>query len=129
MKRFVFVSCILSFLLVIHPVFADQTASSTVPITVRIDFGPADRPSIEKQILIQDQSTPKEAIKSFISIQEGFVCCHDNEIKGIDGVSADPIKNRWWRLKINGDSRNVSPEKSKLKAGDVMEWVYFEDVQ
>lgn len=129
MKRFIFISCILSFLLAIHPVFADKPADTTIPITVKIDFGPADRPAIEKKISVRNQSTPKEALKNFISVEEGFVCCHNKEIKGIGGVNADPVKNRWWRLKINGDSKNVNPEKSKLKAGDVMEWSYFEDAQ
>ena len=129
MKHSIFFSCILSFLLVIHPVFAEKAYSPTVPITVKIDFGPADRPSIEKKIRIQDQSTPKEALKSFISVEEGFVCCHDGEIKGIGGVGVDPIKNRWWLLKINGSAKNANPQKTKLKAGDLMEWVYSQEVQ
>ena len=46
-----------------------------------------------------------------------------------DGVRIDPMQNRWWQLKINGTSKNASPHKSHLKAGDVMHWIYFEDKQ
>lgn len=100
-----------------------------VPIQVRIDFGFLDKPLIEKEVIIKEGTTPRDALKESVSVEEGFVCCKDNEVKGIGGISADPMKNRWWRLKINGSSKNASPLKSHLKAGDVMEWVYFEDAQ
>ena len=100
-----------------------------VTITVRIDFGPAGKPIVEKEITIPEGATPKEALSKICPIEGGAACCHPGEVKGIDGVSIDPMRNRWWRLKINGTAKNASPHKSHLKAGDVMEWIYFEDRQ
>ena len=104
-------------------------AEAMVPITVKIDFGPAEKPSVEQKISIKEGATPNEALKAFLPVEQGAICCDAKEIKTINGVAADPVKNRWWRLKINGTSKNASPYKSHLKAGDVMEWIYFEDAQ
>lgn len=100
-----------------------------VPLTVRIDFGPAGKPLIEKEIKIPEGATPKQALQGMIPVIEGSACCDPAEVKGIDGVTIDPMKNRWWRLQINGTSKKASPHKSHLKAGDRMEWIYFEDKQ
>lgn len=96
---------------------------------MRVDFGPAGKPEVQKEILVKDRSTPKEALKQVASIEEGKACCHPAEVKGIGGVSVDPLENRWWQLKINGTGKNASPHKSHLRAGDLVEWVYFEDLQ
>ena len=100
-----------------------------VPISVRIDFGPAGKALIEKEIKVPEGATPKQALQGMIPIVEGSACCDPAEVKGIDGVLIDPMQNRWWRLKINGASKKASPHKSHLKAGDRMEWIYFEDQQ
>jgi hypothetical protein len=100
-----------------------------VPIYVSIDFGPAGRPAIAKEVIVPEGATPKQALKKICAVQEGAACCHAEEVKGINGVSVNPLENRWWRLQINGTSKNVSPYKSHLKTGDRMAWIYFEDKQ
>ena len=100
-----------------------------VSLTVRVDFGPAEMPTIEKEIMIPEGATPKEALKRVCPIEAGAACCHPAEVKGINGISMDPMRNRWWILKINGSKKNASPHKSHLKAGDRMEWIYLEDKQ
>ncbi len=126
---------VLLFLLVSPQLVAGNLLSASlvpakmVPTTVRIDFGPAGKPSIEKEIKIPEGATPKQALAKICPFQSGATCCDPAEVKGIDGVSVDPLQNRWWQLKINGTRKNASPHKSHLKAGDVMEWIYFEDKQ
>ncbi len=100
-----------------------------VPIHVRIDFGPAGKPVVEREITIRERSTPKEALRQIFPIVEGSACCDPAEVKGIDGVVIDPMANRWWQLKINGTREKASPHKSRLRAGDRMEWIYFEESQ
>lgn len=100
-----------------------------VPIMVRIDYGPAGKPPLEKEIQIRERATPKEVLKQIVPVVEGSACCDPAEVKGIDGVTIDPLANRWWTLKINGTKKNASPHKSHLKAGDRMEWEYIEDRQ
>lgn len=110
-------------------IFTAALPTKWVPIQVRIDFGPAGKPLLEREVQILEGATPKEALKQIVPIVEGSACCDPAEVKGIDGVTIDPMENRWWRLKINGTSKKASPHKSHLKAGDVMEWVYFQDAQ
>lgn len=100
-----------------------------VTIHAHVDFGPAGKPLIEKEVTVPEGATPKEALKKISAVTGGAACCHPEEVKGIDGVLIDPLKNRWWKLALNGTTKNASPHKSYLKAGDRMEWVYFEDKQ
>jgi hypothetical protein len=110
---------------------ADLTlARQTVSITVRVDFGPAARPAVEMVVRVpRKNATPGEAVKQAFPVEKGAICCHPEEIKGIGGVSADPLNNRWWRVAVNGQSKNVSPHKTRLKSGDVVLWTYFQDAQ
>jgi len=100
-----------------------------ITVQARIDFGPAGKPVIEREVTVPEGATPKEALKKICEVTGGAACCHPAEVKGIDGVLIDPLQNRWWKLLINGTSKKASPHKSHLKAGDRMEWVYFEDKQ
>ena len=110
-------------------IFTSVLPPKMVPITVHIDFGPAGRSLGEKGIKGPEGASPKQALQGMTSIVEGSACCDPAEVKGIEGVTIDPLKNRWWILKINGTKKNASPHKSHLKAGDRMEWIYFEDQQ
>lgn len=109
--------------------FTSALPPKMVPITVKIDFGPAGKSAIEKEITIREGATPKEALRQISPITEGKACCDPAEVKGIDGVLIDPMQNRWWKLQINGTTKKVSSHKSHLKAGDRIEWIYFEDSQ
>ena len=100
-----------------------------VPIQVSIDFGPAGKPAVDKEIIIREGSTPRQVLEQIFPVEKGAACCHAEEVKGIDGVSIDPLKNRWWKLELNGTTKNASPYKSYLKAGDRMRWIYFEETQ
>ena len=100
-----------------------------ISITLNVDFGPAGKPAYFQKLQVRDGSTAKQAVLQAFPLEYGAVCCHPEEVKGIDGVSVDPLNNYWWRLKINGTSKKVSPYKTHLKAGDVVEWIYFEESQ
>ncbi|MBI4115528.1 MAG: DUF4430 domain-containing protein [Candidatus Omnitrophica bacterium] len=100
-----------------------------VPVTVKIDFGPAQKSSVSREIVVPEKITPKDALRKVLPVVDGAACCKSEEVKAIDGVAIDPAQNRWWRLKINGTTKNASPYKSHLKAGDLVEWEYFEDLQ
>lgn len=98
------------------------------PVTVKVDFGPAEKPSHEEKIYVEKGTTPKEAVSQVFPIMSGKACCSFREIFEIDGVRVDPAKNRWWTCAVNG-SKKVSPQKKKLKRGDVVEWKYVEESQ
>lgn len=96
-----------------------------IPVTLTIDFGPAGKPKIEKEIQVREGTPPKEALEKICKVEDGKVCCHPGEVKGIDGVAIDPLQDLWWRLEINGEGRAASPHKSRLKAGDRVAWIYY----
>jgi len=100
--------------------------SSFRRVEVRVNFGPAGKPAVEKKIDIRGYSTPKEALKEILPVEEGQVCSSPREVKGIDGVMSDPARSLWWHVEVNG-SQNVSSYKTRLRAGDLVEWVYEEE--
>ena len=99
-----------------------------LPVTVRVDFGPAGKPAREERFMIDQGSTAKDAASLLAPIQSGAICCNTRELAAIDGVWADPAHNRWWTCRING-SPKISPFKTELHAGDRIEWMYVAQSQ
>ncbi|MBI4354686.1 MAG: hypothetical protein HY595_05550 [Candidatus Omnitrophica bacterium] len=99
-----------------------------IPVTVRVDFGPAGKPLREERLEVDKGSTPKDVVSILFPIQSGDVCCNTREIASIDGVRPDPAKNRWWSCRLNGSTK-IGPFRTVLKANDVVEWTYREGPQ
>ena len=64
-----------------------------------------------------------EALKMGHSVEQGLVCCDARDVLGIDGVRSDPEADKWWTIRINGNTQNSS-SRTKLKDGDKVEWEY-----
>ena len=99
-----------------------------LPVTVRVDFGPAGKPAREERLMVDTGSTAKDVASLIAPIQSGAICCNTRELAAIDGVWADPAKNRWWTCRVNG-SGTLSPFRTELNAEDKVEWVYLEAPQ
>jgi hypothetical protein len=100
----------------------------TIPVEVVVDFGPAGRPVVRKQIEVSKGSTPKDAVSSILPIMTGFSCCDTREVISIDGITVNPAENQWWICLLNG-SKNVNPRKKELKAKDIVQWSYITEVR
>ena len=108
---------------------SDQFAThERIPVTVRVEFGPANKPSKEAELMVDRGSTPKDVVSILFPIQSGEVCCNTREIASIDGVRPDPSRNRWWNCRLNG-STNVGAFRTELKPHDRVEWFYHEQSQ
>lgn len=110
------------------PAFSMGRKPEPFQIEVKVDFGPAGKPSHAEKIFVEKGTTPKEAVSQVFPVLSGKTCCSYREIMEIGGVRVDPAKNRWWTCAVNG-SKKVSPQKKKLKKGDMVEWVYIQDEQ
>lgn len=106
---------------------APRREHARIPVTVRVDFGPAAarKPALEQQLMVDEGSTPKDAVSLLVPIQSGEVCCDTREVLAIDGVRPDPSKNWWWNCRVNGSSK-ISAHRTVLNAGDTVEWFYHE---
>ena len=98
----------------------------TFPIQMKVDFGPAGKTAYDDKIYVEKGTTPKEAVSQVFPVLSGKSCCSFREVIEIGGVRVDPSKKLWWICKLNS-SKNVSPQKKKLKAGDIVEWKYILD--
>lgn len=99
-----------------------------LPVVVRVDFGTAGKPVREEQLLVDEGTTPKDAVSLVFPIQSGATCCNTRELAAIDGIWADPAQNRWWTCRINGSTK-IGPFRTELHSGDQVEWVYVEQSQ
>ncbi len=108
--------------------FAMGRKPQAFPIEVKVNFGPAGKPAHSETIYVEKGTTPKEAVSQVFPVMAGKTCCSFREIMEIGGVRVDPAQNRWWTCAVNG-SKKISPQKKKLKKGDVVEWVYMQDEQ
>ena len=127
-KFFWFNVLLLGILLYPHSAMAMAKKPPAFPVEISVDFGPAGKPSKTETIYVEKNTTPKEAVSQVFPILSGKTCCSFREIMAIDGISVDPLKNRWWTCALNG-SKKVAPAKKKLKRGDKVEWKYIEEQQ
>ncbi len=98
-------------------------------VEMKVDFGPAGKPGFEdKEFLVENGTTPKEAVSQVFPVLSGRGCCSLREVIAIDGVQIDPLKNSWWVSELNG-TRKFSPQKKKLQPGDRVEWKYIQNNQ
>lgn len=131
MKKNVFVFTVIAAAIFLD--FNTAQAMSRKPkeftIELKVDFGPAGKPGFEdKRFLVENGTTPKEAVSQVFPVLSGRGCCSLREVIAIDGVQIDPLKNRWWVSELNG-TRKFSPQKKKLEPGDRVEWKYIQNAQ
>ena len=98
------------------------------PVEIRVDFGPAGKPAVTRTLEVDRKTTPKEAISLVFPMMSGKVCSSIHDLLEIDGVRSDAAKNYWWICTVNG-SRYVSPYRTRLKRGDLVEWRYRKEVE
>lgn len=111
------------------PAYAMGRKPKVITIDLKVDFGPANKDGFEdKAFEVEKGTTPKEAVSQIYPVLSGKTCCSLREIMAIDGISVDPMKNRWWVCELNG-TRKFSPHKKKLNSGDVVVWKYIQDGQ
>lgn len=106
--------------------FGMSQKPKTFPVQMKVNFGLADKPSYDAQLYVENGTTPKEAVSQVLPILSGKACCSFREVVEIGGVRVDPEKKLWWICLLNG-SKDISPQKKKLKEGDVVEWKYIQD--
>lgn len=110
------------------PAEAMSRKPETFPVEMKVDFGPAQKAGFSETLIVEKGTTPKEAVSQVFPVLSGMACCSLREVLEIGGVKIDPARNRWWVCRLNGSS-NVKPYKTRLKPGDVVEWVYVEEAQ
>ncbi len=98
------------------------------PVEIKVDFGPAGKPALTRILEVDRKTTPKDAVSLVFPVMSGKVCSSIHDLMEIDGVRPDKAKNFWWILTVNG-SRYVSPYRTHLKRGDIVEWRYLKEIE
>lgn len=133
MRQKIKLLCVLFFIFFLNvflskDLFAMSRKPDVFAVQVKVDFGPAGKKAHQETVYVEEGTTPKEAVSQLFPVMSGKTCCSYREIMEIGGVRVDPAKNRWWMCYLNGSAK-VSPQKKKLKKGDIIEWVYIQDEQ
>ena len=114
-----------SFLIVFFIGINQVEAKGTDDVTVEIDFG--DKAT--KQSHLVNWEKDLSALEALMHVTE--VSTHAVGqyvfVKSIDKVEGIPTKHVWY-YKINGKSPGKLAISQKLKKGDVVTWIYKQDV-
>lgn len=94
-------------------------------ITIEIDFGGLAN-NISKELNFEKEITALEALMNVAKVQThpagGYVF-----VDGIEDIFNEKGKNAWY-YKINHEFANELAIKQELKKGDVVTWIYKQDV-
>lgn len=97
-----------------------------IRVKVELDFGPAGKKEVKKEIVLKAGATVTDATKAIVELKQGFVCCDAKDVEAIGGVKCDPEKEGWWLYEINGEKGPVSAHRFLLEDGDRIVWRYRE---
>jgi hypothetical protein len=111
-------------LILAAPLFAAGSGDHTIRVTVEVDYGPKDKPSIKKVVKLKEGSTVVDATKAVTDLKQGFVCCDMKDVETIGGVKCDAENEGWWLYDINGEKGPVSAYRCLLVDGDRVSWRY-----
>lgn len=100
-------------------------ATNPKKVTVEIDFGGIAE-NITKELLFEKDITALEALLNAAKVQThpagGYVF-----VDGIEDIFNEKGKNAWY-YKINNEFATELAIKQELKKGDVVTWIYKQDV-
>jgi hypothetical protein len=105
------------------PLLAGGSADG-IRVKVELDFGPADRKKVKKEVVLKAGATVTDATRAVAELKQGFVCCDAKDVEGIDGVRCDPKKGGWWLYEVNGKKGNLPAHRFQLRDGDRLVWRY-----
>ena len=101
------------------------TGVRTVSVRIVVEV-PASRLRFRHAIEIPLGSRAVDALRSVYNVEQGLVCCDARDVRAINGLAVDPHREKWWVLKVNGNTQNTSSQ-TVLGDGDLLEAVYLED--
>jgi hypothetical protein len=105
-----------------------EMVEKKIQVTVVIDFGPLDRPQIQKTVSVTASSTVLNAVRIAVPVVTSRKFGMDYFVDSICGVANDFASSRAWNFVVNGYRSNVPAERYLVKRGDWIEWLYSEDV-
>lgn len=105
------------------PGAAEMVRAASVGLLVEI---PGSKLLFRHHLSLPEGSTVSQALESVYAVKHAVVCCDSRDIWSVNGLAADPYKEKWWIIKVNGNTQNTSSTR-KLSDGDVVELVYMEN--
>jgi Domain of unknown function (DUF4430) len=95
-----------------------------IEVTVTIDYGPAERPTVEAVVTVPEKSTVLDALSKRLPIITAPKYGMEHFVEAIDGIKNDLADDRGWRFEVNGRGSNVPAERYLVKNGDWIKWQY-----
>lgn len=95
-----------------------------VRVTLRIDYGPAGKPAVEREVRMPRGSNLVEATRRVAAVEQDWLCCSKDDVWSIGGVGPDTRLDRYWMWKLDGALGPNFPVKHVLSEGERIEWVY-----
>jgi len=95
-----------------------------VRVSLRIDFGPAGKPALEREVTLPRGSNVVDATRHVASVEQDWLCCSKDDVWSIGGVGPDTRLDRYWMWKLDGALGPNFPVKHALSEGERIEWIY-----
>jgi len=95
-----------------------------VRVSLRIDFGSADKPALEREVTLPRGSNVVDATRRAAVVEQDWLCCSKDDVWSIGGVGPDTRLDRYWMWKLDGALGPNFPVKHVLSEGERIEWIY-----
>lgn len=101
-----------------------KPVNAFVDVTLYVEI-PSQRYVFRHHVTAFHGSTVSQVLESAYVVKHGLVCCDSRDIWAINGLAVDPYQEKWWIIKVNGNSQNTSSQ-TKVYDGDTVELIYEE---
>ena len=104
---------------------SENKAIGTIHVTLIMSV-PASNLVKQNSVETFKGATASSVLEPLYTVEYGKVCADPKGVKSINGLAVDPVTDKWWWVKVNGNIQNSSAQ-TKLVEGDVVEWIYKEN--
>lgn len=98
-----------------------------VAVVVEVDFGPAARTRVSRQVQLPAGSTALDVTLMAVPTEQGIVCCDPKNVFAIDGVACEPSRKLWWVYDVNGQPGPKGAHLVPVAGGDVILWKFMSE--
>lgn len=101
---------------------APEPAAETWRVQVVVDTGAG--PARHVDVRVAAGATALEATRAAVPVEQGWVCCSDEDVWAVDGLPSDPARDGWWSWLLDGEMGPGFAHLVALHDGATVTWRY-----
>ncbi|HVS17578.1 MAG TPA: hypothetical protein VMT18_03175, partial [Planctomycetota bacterium] len=101
---------------------AAQAPAWDVRVVVETGFGAHAPRTFD--LRVEPGATALSATRRAVAVEQGWVCCSEQDMWAVDGLPSDPARDGWWSWWLDGELGPGFAHAVELHDGATVTWRY-----